>query len=168
MPNRSHPCSHRLRGSRSRLRPLRGSAFGLGQPDGFAAGASRSGDTFPIPRSPFPPLLARPLAAPSGLLALLVGQPDAYGAGEFRRLLPSVVGGYIAPYFRGRAGGAPHPSLSFKIPHLFSALQYEIIHIDLNRKVGIIGMRREDFALVTGSNSRHHLILYEEECLKKR
>ena len=55
-----------------------------------------------------------------------------------------------------------------KIPHLFSALQYEIIHIDLNRKVGIIGMRREDFALVTGSNSRHHLILYEEECLKKR
>ena len=48
-----------------------------------------------------------------------------------------------------------------EISHLFSTQQYEIIHIDLNRKVGIIGMRREDFALVTGSNSRHHLILYE-------
>ena len=30
--------------SRSRLSPLRGSAFGLGQPGGYAAGASRSGD----------------------------------------------------------------------------------------------------------------------------
>jgi hypothetical protein len=30
--------------SRNRLRPLRGSAFGLGQPGGYAAGASRSGD----------------------------------------------------------------------------------------------------------------------------
>ena len=50
----------------------------------------------------------------------------------------------------------------FKISHLFSTLQYEIIHTDLNRRVGIIGMRREDFALVTGSDFRHHLILYEE------
>jgi hypothetical protein len=55
-----------------------------------------------------------------------------------------------------------------KIPHLLSEPRYEIIQNDLNRKVGIIGMRREDFALVTGSDFRHHLILYEEECLNKR
>jgi hypothetical protein len=51
---------------------------------------------------------------------------------------------------------------------LLYELRYEIIHIDLNRKVGIIGMRREDFALVTERDFRHHLILYEEECQKKR
>ena len=52
--------------------------------------------------------------------------------------------------------------------HLLSESRYEIMQTDLNRKVGIIGMRREDFALVTGSDFRHHLILYEEECLKTR
>lgn len=66
-------------------------------------------------------------------------------------------------------GAPPVPAAcSFKIPRLLSESRYEIIQTDLNRKVGIIGMRREDFALVTGSDFRHHLILYEEECLKKR
>ena len=63
---------------------------------------------------------------------------------------------------------ARRAACSSKIPHLLSESRYEIIQTDLNRKVGIIGMRREDFALVTGSDFRHHLILYEEECLKKR
>jgi len=48
-------------------------------------------------------------------------------------------------------------------PYLLSEPRYETIQADLNRKVGIIGMRREDFALVTGRDFRHHLILYEEE-----
>ena len=74
--------------------------------------------------------------------------------------------GKVHPRFP-RATRAPR-ACSFRIPHLLSESRYEIIRTDLNRKVGIIGMRREDFALVTGSDFRHHLILYEEECLKKR
>ena len=70
--------------------------------------------------------------------------------------------------WKGAPPGSRAPRAWFQNPHLLSESRYEIIQTDLNRKVGIIGMRREDFALVTGIDLRHHLILYEEECLKKR
>ena len=76
--------------------------------------------------------------------------------------MPHPVGGFVCV-------GVFHAASRIEFSrHLISNLICETICADLNRKVGIIGMRREDFALVTGSDFRHHLILYEEECLKTR
>ena len=99
-------------------------------------------------------------AAPPVLVYRPKGSADEDKTEEWKGAPP-------VPARRARGFKIPTCFLS-QNPHLLSESRYEIIQTDLNRKVGIIGMRREDFALVTGSDFRHHLILYEEECLKKR